>query len=77
VTSDADIAAAVRSLSPVAYRPGQGLQLRREAIASEAARTGLPAVRVAEIWARGYDVDTVLAHVRKLQAERAASGGGP
>lgn len=70
MTIEAQIAEAVRAIPRPAYRPGQGLQARNEAIAAEVARVGLPPERVAEIWAHGLDCDEVLAEVRRLQQEK-------
>jgi hypothetical protein len=70
VIDEAVIAAAVRALPMPAYRQGQGLQARNEAITAEAVRTGLTPTRVAEIWHHGFDCDLVLAEMRRMVAEQ-------
>jgi hypothetical protein len=70
---DAEIAEAVRGIAAVAYRPGQGLQARREAIEAEARRTGISAGKVAQIWECGFDCDQVLAEIERQWQQRKRS----
>lgn len=80
MTSEADIAAAVRTavstFGPGRLPAGPGPHdAARGVRASEAQRTGLSVERIEQIWARGLDVDHVLAEVRRVQA--AAKKGQP